>query len=161
MDKEIPCLDIYLRFHPHKARASDPIWRSPKFFCGVVIVPAIFSSRELFVFALTCFRFHLAKLEPGLCGQSLCGAFAGKPTNGTPLNVKEQGPTVTQSNSTPIRWVFRTPITRPHTPITQQLCLRLYFDGLPLSLMRVHVKDWPKIGELLQIYDNLLLAHLM
>jgi len=52
-------------------------------------------------------------------------------------------------------------ITRPHTPITQQLCLRLYFDGLPLSLMRVHVKDRPKIGELLQIYDNLLLAHLM
>jgi len=27
--------------------------------------------------------------------------------------------------------------------------------------MRVHVKDRPKIGELLQIYDNLLLAHLM
>ena len=49
----------------------------------------------------------------------------------------------------------------PHTPITQQLCLRLYVGGLPLSLVRVHVKDRPKIGELLQIYDNLLLAHLM
>ena len=56
---------------------------------------------------------------------------------------------------------FPHPITRPHTPITQQLCLRLYFYGIPLSLMRVHVKDRPKIGELLQIYDNLLLAHLM
>eukprot|EP00984_Skeletonema_dohrnii_P007796 scaffold2879_cov128-Skeletonema_dohrnii-CCMP3373.AAC.1 len=44
--------------------------------------------------------------EPGLCGQCLCGAFAGKPTNGTPLNQRQpsltQGPTVTQSNSTPI-----------------------------------------------------------
>jgi hypothetical protein len=49
----------------------------------------------------------------------------------------------------------------PYTPITQQLCLRLYVGGLPLSLVRVHVKDRPKIGELLQIYDNLLLAHLM
>ena len=56
---------------------------------------------------------------------------------------------------------FPHPITRPHAPITQQFCLRLYFYGLPLSLMRVHVKDRPKIGELLQIYDNLLLAHLM
>eukprot|EP00984_Skeletonema_dohrnii_P025370 scaffold14517_cov70-Skeletonema_dohrnii-CCMP3373.AAC.1 len=29
----------------------------------------------------------------------------------------------------------------------QQLCLRLYFGGLPLSLVRMHVKDWPKIGH--------------
>eukprot|EP00984_Skeletonema_dohrnii_P015923 scaffold6990_cov87-Skeletonema_dohrnii-CCMP3373.AAC.5 len=42
---------------------------------------------------------------------------------------------------------FPQPITRPHTPITQQLCLRLYFYGLPLSLMRVNVKDRSKIGH--------------